>query len=188
MPTVPPSGSRPCDRGAAVRDVLPYRPKVWADLLAVQRRVPPWALPGIRMNYTIVAENERAQCEGEAGVLSSRGHNLASDGSCRLAEPSDLEFTDPMLGRLRNNHGPTWTRAPLEGSPVIDRGWCVRGVDQRGVRRPIDGDLDNVWLCDIGAVEYVPHCDEPDRPCADGTIEIPGPVGAGVIVFPPGGG
>ena len=32
---------------------------------------------------------------------------------------------------------------PLEGSPVIDRGSCASSTDQRGVPRPIDGNLDN---------------------------------------------
>ena len=75
-----------------------------------------------------------------------------------------------MLGPLQDNGGPTWTHMPLEGSPVIDRGICLSTsiplpeglqlapilTDQRGVRRPIDGDQDGVMLCDIGAVEYRP--------------------------------
>jgi len=28
--------------------------------------------------------------------------------------------TDPMIGELANNGGPTWTHAPEPGSPAID--------------------------------------------------------------------
>ena len=52
-------------------------------------------------------------------ALSSEGHNLASDGTCNLTDPTDLPNTDPMLGGLQDNGGPTPTHA-LPGSPAID--------------------------------------------------------------------
>jgi hypothetical protein len=103
----------------------------------------------------------------------SLGHNLDSDGTCNFDHPSDQPDTNPMLGPLQDNYGPTWTHVPLAGSPVIDRGWCDPGSDQRGVPRPLDGNRDNVWICDIGAVEYVPY-----------KFEVVGPSGD-VIVLPP---
>jgi hypothetical protein len=133
---------------------------------------------------SIVAGNEPGwydlECLG--GPIASFGHNLDSDGSCGFDHPTDQPNTDPMLSPLKDNGGPTWTHAPLEGSPVIDRGWCDPGTDQRGVPRPIDGNLDNVWLCDIGAVEYVPYCDGPDRPCDGKEYEMIGPLGRPIVI------
>jgi CSLREA domain-containing protein len=53
---------------------------------------------------------------------------------------------DPKLDQLRDNGGPTLTRALLPGSPAIDRGASLTasvfsldsGADQRGLLRPID--------------------------------------------------
>ena len=65
---------------------------------------------------------------------------------------------NPLLGDLASNGGFTPTHALLEGSPAIDAGdpdTCP-GTDQRGVPRPIDGDGDDLAVCDIGAYEYAP--------------------------------
>ena len=53
-------------------------------------------------------------------------------------DPTDLINTDPLLGPLADNGGPTFTQALLPGSPAIDAGVAVAGVttDQRGVPRP----------------------------------------------------
>lgn len=83
--------------------------------------------------------------------LNSMGYNIASDNSCDLDGPKDMPNTNPLLGPLQNNGGPTWTMALLVGSPAIDLafgGVCVL-TDQRGVTRPQGPD------CDIGAFEKV---------------------------------
>ena len=89
-------------------------------------------------------------------VPVSRGHNIASDASCSLTGPGDLNNTNPMLGPLANNGGPTPTHLPLSGSPAIDAipvGACtdVSGnpvaSDQRGVSRPQGAG------CDVGSVD-----------------------------------
>ncbi len=45
----------------------------------------------------------------------------------------------------------------LENSPAIDfvPGACVDDYDQIGNSRPLDGDNDNVFVCDAGSIEYV---------------------------------
>jgi parallel beta-helix repeat protein len=131
----------------------------------------------VTVRNSIIADNLNGpDCyyEPPYSTISSLGHNLDSDGTCNFNHPTDQPSAgDPMLGPLQDNGGPTWTHVPLEGSPVVDRGMCDPGTDQRGVPRPIDGDRDSVWLCDIGAVEYVPY-----------EFEVIGP-GGNTILWPP---
>ncbi len=57
-----------------------------------------------------------------AGV-TSQGYNVCSDdGGGFLNGPGDQINTDPMLGPLQNNGGPTFTHELLKGSPAIDAG------------------------------------------------------------------
>jgi hypothetical protein len=57
------------------------------------------------------------------GTVTSHGYNVCSDnGSGFLNGPGDQINTDPMLGPLQNNGGPTLTHALLPGSPAIDAG------------------------------------------------------------------
>ncbi len=107
---------------------------------------------GLRLLGSIVAGHVGGQdCAG--GDIVSEGWNLASDGSCPLSGPGDRPSTDPRLGPLADNGGPTWTHTLLDGSPAINaiaRGMagCGEGIlDQRGLPRPL-GDR-----CDIGAFE-----------------------------------
>jgi hypothetical protein len=79
----------------------------------------------------------------------SLGHNLFSDTPRVALDPTDLINTDPLLGPLDDNGGPTLTHALLPGSPALDAGVPVAGVttDQRGISRPQGG------APDIGAFE-----------------------------------
>jgi CSLREA domain-containing protein len=64
---------------------------------------------------------------------------------------------DPNLGPLADNGGPTQTLALLPGSPAIDagsNGTCASN-DQRGVTRPVDGNLNGTATCDMGAFELI---------------------------------
>ena len=72
------------------------------------------------------------------GIFNSGGHNLFTDEPTVALDPTDLTNTDPLLGPLADNGGPTFTQALLPGSPAIDAGAPVAGVttDQRGVPRP----------------------------------------------------
>ena len=57
------------------------------------------------------------------GTIISLGYNMSSDdGSGVLTNATDQINTDPMLGPLQDNGGPTFTHALLPGSPAIDAG------------------------------------------------------------------
>jgi hypothetical protein len=56
-------------------------------------------------------------------TVTSHGYNLSSDdGGGVLTGPGDQINTDPLLGPLQDNGGPTLTHLPLLGSPAIDAG------------------------------------------------------------------
>ena len=57
------------------------------------------------------------------GSVITDGYNISSDdGSGFLNGPGDQINTNPMLGPLQDNGGPTFTQALLPGSPAIDAG------------------------------------------------------------------
>jgi hypothetical protein len=57
------------------------------------------------------------------GTITSAGYNVSNDdGGGYLNGPGDLINTDPLLGPLQDNGGPTFTYALLPGSPAIDAG------------------------------------------------------------------
>ena len=59
----------------------------------------------------------------DSGTVTSHGYNLSSDdGAGVLNGPGDLINTNPLLGSLQNNGGPTFTHQLLPGSPAIDTG------------------------------------------------------------------
>jgi hypothetical protein len=57
------------------------------------------------------------------GTVTSYGYNVSSDdGGGYLNGPGEQINTNPLLGPLQNNGGPTFTRQLLPGSPAIDTG------------------------------------------------------------------
>lgn len=70
--------------------------------------------------------------------FTSLGHNLFTNKPPITFQPTDLVNTDPRLGPLLDNGGPTLTRALLPGSPALDAGVSIPGLttDQRGIARP----------------------------------------------------
>jgi len=91
------------------------------------------------------------------GDLTSLGYNLSSDAAAGyLTAAGDQLNTNPMLGPLQDNGGPTFTHALLPGSPAIDMGdpsfTPPPDYDQRGpaFSRVFNGRID------IGAFEVQP--------------------------------
>src|SRR4029453_4467700 len=73
----------------------------------------------------------------DGGTVTSHGYNVCSDnGSGLLTGPGDQVNTDPLLGPLQDNGGPTLTHMPFSGSPAIDAGdpnfTLPRNHDKRG--------------------------------------------------------
>jgi hypothetical protein len=93
------------------------------------------------------------------GAFNSQGHNLigANNGSTGVTNGINGNIvgttnspTNPRLGALQDNGGPTWTMSLLTGSPAIDTGDdTLSGTDQRGFPRLSGAHVD------IGACEGV---------------------------------
>ena len=79
---------------------------------------------GVELGNTILkAGSAGANLSNNGGSVLSHGYNLSSDnGDEFLTGPGDRINTDPMLGPLQNNGGPTFTHDLLAGSPAIDTG------------------------------------------------------------------
>jgi hypothetical protein len=95
------------------------------------------------------------------GNFISLGYNLSGDdGGGNLTGPGDQINTDPLLGPLQNNDGPTLTHALLPGSAAINTGNPAftppPSYDQRGnpFVRVFNGRID------VGSFEVQP----PRRP------------------------
>ena len=104
---------------------------------------------------SIIAGNKAGGVEldvGSAHVQPIPGHNnliMALQAGTNV--PADTLTSDPLLGPLQDNGGPTQTHALLPGSPAIDHGSNSGGpFDQRGRPREVGG------LPDIGAYEFDP--------------------------------
>ncbi|MFC2108423.1 right-handed parallel beta-helix repeat-containing protein [Candidatus Bipolaricaulota bacterium] len=103
---------------------------------------------------TILAGNIPDDCYVCAkSTFNSSGYNLEGGTSCGCTALTDQQNTNPMLGPLADNGGPSETHALLPGSPAIDTiPWPYNdapSTDQRGFPRPygLGG------FADIGAVE-----------------------------------
>jgi len=100
---------------------------------------------------SIIAGNPATNC---TGAIVDGGYNLDSGTTCSFTGTVDLSATDPGVGALQNNGGPTLTESPVSGSPVIDTAnpTCPPPTtDQRGGARPFTV---SAARCDIGSVEF----------------------------------
>lgn len=111
--------------------------------------------PTTTLRMSVVTSGVNGQnCSGSV-VITDGGYNLESATSCGFsALNGSLQNTNPQLGPLQSNGGPTQTMAlPLQ-SPAVDAisssaSGCTGSTDQRGVTRP------QGTRCDIGAFEVV---------------------------------
>jgi hypothetical protein len=106
---------------------------------------------------------------GTNNSFTSRGHNIIGDSSRgydstlgyfgaidAFNQPGDQRgVTDPKLGSLQANGGPTKTHALLTGSPAINKGSTTLATDQRGVSRP-QGAADDVGAFELQMVNTAP--------------------------------
>lgn len=103
----------------------------------------------LTLQNSIVAHSAAdGNCFYSGGFVTSSGNNLDDGNTCAFGYVGDQINTDPLLGSLANNGGPTLTHALLPGSPAIGQGndsFCT-AEDQRGFTRPL-------MACDIGAYE-----------------------------------
>jgi CSLREA domain-containing protein len=112
------------------------------------------------INNTILTAAGGGACGGAFASLPRFGWtgNIAADATCNFAVGEGSNSTDPNLGALRNNKGPTDTMALREGSPAINAGDTNRcfNQDQRGAAA--------VGTCDIGAFEFGGQVPDPQLP------------------------
>jgi uncharacterized repeat protein (TIGR01451 family) len=122
----------------------------------------------------------------ESAIVTSYGFNLSSDdGAGLLTAATDLINTDPQLGTLQSNGGPTPTIALGPNSPAIDQG--QRGVfaalssntDQRGFPRPLDdptvpnaagGDGSDIGAYEVQNLRPVAKCKNVTVPAGAGCM------------------
>lgn len=140
-------------------------------------RVSDTAVGALALHDTILAANtlsgastEGTNCSAyETSPITSTGYNLEDANSCGLGATGDLVNTDPLLGALSANGGPTMTRALALGSPAIHAGGPCATVtaDERGLPRASP--------CSIGAFE-------PQAPAATTAPTITGSAIAGQIL------
>jgi hypothetical protein len=115
----------------------------------------------VTMVNTIVATNSAYFGPDITGAVTTASHDLLGNntGSSGVVQGVDGNLVgtaadplDPKVGTLKNNVGPTPTRALLAGSPAIDAGTNTGAptVDQRGFKRPVNN------ITDMGAYEYQP--------------------------------
>jgi hypothetical protein len=116
---------------------------------------------------SIMAENQAPSGPDCQGSIDSDGYNLLGDlTDCIFSSiAGDITGVNPRLALL---YGNPYALALYEDSPAVDggnTGGCLDQagnpitVDQISTPRPLDGNTDDIYICDIGAFEY-----DPDHP------------------------
>jgi hypothetical protein len=127
-------------------------------------------------NSILSAPSGGQNCNPNGATLTSLGHNISNDNSCAAAftQPGDLNNTDPMIGPLADNGGPTLTDTLLPGSPAVGAAGSngAPATDQRGVARPQGA------APDIGAFELA----QTAAPAVTGFSPSSGPEAGGTLV------
>ena len=110
----------------------------------------------LKISMSIVANGQGggSNCGG-AQPVTDLGYNIDTGTSCGFSTANhSMSNTQPQLGPLASNGGPTQTMALPLGSPAVDAipsstSGCTGTTDQRGITRP------QGTGCDIGAYELV---------------------------------
>ena len=110
----------------------------------------------LKMSMSIVANGQGGgpNCGG-AQPVTDLGYNIDTGSSCGFTTANhSMSNTQPQLGPLTSNGGPTQTMALPSGSPAVDAipastSGCTGSTDQRGTTRP------QGTGCDVGAYELV---------------------------------
>jgi hypothetical protein len=113
----------------------------------------PAAKANVEIGDTILSVGAGGAISSSSGTVKSDGYNLSSDAAGGdgttgpgglLNGTNDIRNTNPLLGPLQDNGGPTWTHALLPNSPAIDKGKAnaitnlVLTADQRGQPRSVN--------------------------------------------------
>ncbi len=126
---------------------------------------------GSTIQNSIVAGNLGTDCGG--APATDGGHDLTG-----AAAGCPGVRTDPLLGPLQDNGGPTQTMALGPGSPAVDQvpasGAGCPPTDQRGIARP------QFAACDIGAYEVAP----PPVTGSPPPLQMQPPGGPGGVALP----
>ena len=138
-----------------------------------------WGGANLTIGNTILKTGASGENIYVDGPVTSLGYNLSSDDAGgALTGIGDQINTDPMLGPLQDNGGPTFTHALLTGSPAIDSGnpsfIPPPDYDQRGpgFQRVVRGRID------VGAFEaqatpsYAGQVQPPINPDGTSTFSV----------------
>jgi predicted outer membrane repeat protein len=107
----------------------------------------------VTLHNTVVANNSASTGDPDTSGFFAANYNFIRNpgGATLIGANNNVSGADPLLGSLGNYGGPTPTKLPLAGSPLIDAGDAAddsqTGGDQRGLTRVVGVHID------IGAVE-----------------------------------
>lgn len=109
----------------------------------------------VQLDHSILANGAPQDLDGPGapfpGTLTANYSLIEAPGTVLVVGAHNLIGTDPILGPLAANGGPTLTHRPLAGSPVIDAGDPAipspPATDQRGFARIVGPAID------LGSVE-----------------------------------